>query len=373
MSESRAGVLVQAVPPTKGPGSAAGRTVYILIGLNLVVQILLAVAAGVGDMDPVDSVRLSLVVGLGLYAAAGAWILRRAASLGVRPRLGGDTALVGAAEGVVVGGGSALFLVAVLRVLLGHPVLDPTIAVLAAGGSVGLLVLGVVVVAVVAPVVEELIFRGFMAEAFRSRGRWDAVIVSMIAFGLAHLRPAQLRYYMFLGMALAVVYLRRGLIGSVSAHAAFNGALVLVAVAAGHGPPTTVDAAGARVSLPAAWTVRPTSSGDDLTAASPAGSRVELAHVDVPAGPPSAELLARAVTSGSVPLPPRIAVDPAHVTVVDLPAGRGVSAGARVAGHDARIVMVAKDGRLWLILVRPAADARDSGDLDGILRSWQLP
>lgn len=367
------GVSVQSVPRVKGPESRVGRTVYILIGLNLAVQIALGVVAAVADMDLVTSVRLSLVVGLVLYAASGLWILARAASLGVSPSLGRDTALAGAAEGFVVGGGLALLLVAVLRVLLGHPVLDPTAALLAADGTVGLLVLGVLVIAVVAPLVEELIFRGVMAEAFRSRGWWEAVIVSMIAFSLVHLRLAQLRYYMLLGIALAVVYLRRGLIGSIATHAAFNGVLLVVALAATHGPVVDADVAGVHLTFPAAWSVNAAADGAELSASGPTGSRVELAHVDVPAGLRSPELLTGALMSGVGPVPPRVAVDAADVTVLDLPAGRAVSAKATVRGHDGRVVMVPKGDRMWLVVMRSGGSARDGRDFDGILQSWRLP
>src|SRR5207302_309878 len=81
--------------------------------------------------------------------------------------LGRDGVLVGAAEGFIVGGGLALLMAALLRLALGHPVLDPTAAVLAGDGALGPLVLGFLLIAVAAPVVEELVFRGFLAEALR--------------------------------------------------------------------------------------------------------------------------------------------------------------------------------------------------------------
>lgn len=375
VSGRASGVVVGAGPVTdavKGPDSRAGRTVAILIGLNLAVQIVLAVVAAVRDIDLVATVRLSLVVALVLYAAAGTWVMTRAGSLGVRPDIGRDTALVGAAEGFIVGGGSALLMVALLRVLLGRPVLDPTAALLGAEGAVGPLLLGVLVIVVMAPVVEELIFRGFLAEAFRGKGRWDAICVSMIAFSLMHLRLAELRYYMFLGLGLAIVYLRRGLIGSICAHAAFNGVLVVAALSATHGPVVHATGAGARVTLPAAWSAHAGVDGSDLVARGPAGSRVELAHLDV-GKPQSPELLARALLSGSVPLPPGVSADAAKATVIDLPAGRAVSVSATVSGRDGRVVVVPKGSRLWLTVMSSEGSARATGDFEGILRSWRLP
>lgn len=359
--------------PVKGPDSRAGRTVAILVGLNLVAQIALVVVAVASDMDVVTSVRLSLVVGLFLYAASALWVVTRARSSDVRPSLGLDTALVGAAEGFIVGGGAALLMVAVVRLVLGDPLLDPTAALLAADGALGPLLLGVLVIVLVAPLVEELIFRGFLAEAFRSKGRWEAIIVSAIAFGLVHLRPAQFRYYVFLGVALAVVYLRRGLVGSVCAHAAFNGMLVLVALSATNGPVVEAEGAGARITLPPAWSTARGFAGLDLVAEGPAGAHVELAHLDVPAELRSPELVARALVSGSVPLPERVSTDAARVTVIDLPAGRAVSAEATVRGDDGRVVMLPKGGRLWVVVMGSGGSARDSRDFDAMLQSWRLP
>ncbi len=58
-------------------------------------------------------------------------------------------------------------------------------------------------IVLIGPVVEELVFRGFLAEALRGRGRRGAVLLSAAAFSLAHLRLAQFRYYLFLGVVLA--------------------------------------------------------------------------------------------------------------------------------------------------------------------------
>lgn len=355
------------------PDSRAGRTVAVLIGLNLAVQVVLTVVAIATDMDLVGIVRLSLGAGVAVYAASAVWVLARSGSLGLRPRLGLDTALVGAAEGFVVGGGLALLIAAVLRLALGRPALDPTAGLLAADGALGPLLLGGLLLVVVAPVVEELVFRGFLAEAFRHKGAREAVAVSAVAFGLAHLQLAQFRYYLFLGVVLGVVYLRRGLLGSVCAHAAFNGMLLVVAVAATHGPAVEAAGAGARLVLPAGWTTEAAGPGEDLVAIGPAGTRVEMAHGQVPPDLASVELLARAVTSGSGPVPRHVSVDPSTVVVLDLPAGRAVSATTDVDGRRGRLVLLPTQSRLWVLGMISEGSSRDSRDFDAILRSWRLP
>jgi hypothetical protein len=361
-------------PPVRSSvaGRRAGRTVAAIIGLNLALQVVLVGIVVANHMELASAVRLSLVTGLLFYGATALWVLARSATLGLRPVLGRDGALVGGAEGFIVGGGLALLMAALLRLALGHPVLDPTAAVLAGDGALGPLVLGFLLIAVAAPVVEELVFRGFLAEALRGRGRRVAVLVSAAAFSLAHLRLAQFRYYLFVGVVLGLMYWRRGLVGSVCAHAAFNGMLLVVALAATHGPPIQTSVAGATVKLPAAWVTVANVPGDDLAAVGPAGTRVELAHVDGPSALPPADVLAQRVRARGVTLPSNIVLDYTTVMVVDLPAGPAISMKATVAGHDGRLVMVPKGNRLWLASVIGGGGRADD-DFNAVLWSWRLP
>jgi len=358
-------------PAAAGATRTAGRTVAALIGLNLVVQLGMGAVVAANGYGVTTAVRLSLAVGVVFYALTALATRLWARNLGLPPRLGTRHALVGAAEGVVVGAGSAVLLSALLRLLLGHPVLDPTSAALASGGA-GWLLLGVLVVAVVAPVVEELVFRGFLLEAFRGRGARTAVLVSAVAFSLAHLRLAQFRYYVLMGVAFSLVYWRRGLVGSIAAHAAFNATLLMVAVAGVHAPAQDVSAAGFTVTLPAAWARGADVAGNDLVGAGPLGTRVELAHVDTPRDV-DLDSVVRNLSGGSLPLPDKVTLDVGSVARIALPAGRAVSVVARIDGRPGRVVMVPKGRRLWVATLRSATDDHSAGTFDDILRSWRLP
>ena len=352
-------------------GGKAGRTVAAIIGLNLAMQIVLAIVVVAGDLALSSAVRVSLYTGLVFYIVVALWVMARSATLGIRPEVGRSSALTGAAEGLVVGGGLAVLLVAGLRLALGHAVLDPTSAVLAAGGSVGALVVGVVLIALLGPLVEELVFRGFLAEAFRHRGRSSAILISAAAFSLAHLRLAQFKYYLAMGVVFGLVYWRRGLIGSICAHGAFNGMLIVVAVAAMHGPAITAHAAGSTVVLPAAWQTRTDVAGDDLVAYSPLGTTVELGHVD--GAVPDVTLLARALSRGALPVPPGIEPDYTTVAVINLPAGPAVSMAATIAGHSGRVVFIPRGSRMWIATMRAGGGHGAGDDFESIIRSWQLP
>ncbi len=102
-------------------------------------------------------------------------------------------------------------------------------------GGIGLLLLALLVTAVAAPICEEVFFRGMLFRLLRTRvPLWAAVLLSAIAFGLAHaspaVSPALLPTFMYMGIVLAVVYVRTGwLINNILLHALSN-AIATVAV-----------------------------------------------------------------------------------------------------------------------------------------------
>ena len=77
--------------------------------------------------------------------------------------------------------------------------------------GVGILVLALLVTAVAAPICEEAFFRGMLFRLLRRHlPLWAAVLLSAMAFGLAHASPtvsfALLPVFTYMGIVLAVVY-----------------------------------------------------------------------------------------------------------------------------------------------------------------------
>lgn len=356
--------------PTRA-SRTAGRTVAAIIGVNLVLQIVLVIVAVTNDWSLVTAIRVSLLTGVVFYAVTALAVRLLGANLDLRPRLGTEHPGVAVAEGVVVGAGAATLLSAVLRLLAGRPLLDPTSAGVGTGG-LGWLLVGIAVIALLAPVVEELVFRGFLLEALRGRGQAPAVLLSAIAFSLAHLRLFQFRYYLLMGAAFGVLYWRRGLLASVSAHAAFNGMLLVVALAGIHAPVRPVSAAGFTVSIPSSWSHEAAVQGEDLIATGPLGARVELAHFDGVRAL-SVDDVVRGVADGTVRVPGGVALDRTTVAPVDLPAGRGATMAAQVDGHDGRVTFVPKGQRVWVALLRSDGSEGSRSAYDEVLRSWRLP
>ena len=101
--------------------------------------------------------------------------------------------------------------------------------------GIGLLLLALLVTAVAAPICEEIFFRGMLFRLLRTRvPLWAAVLLSAVAFGLAHASPAVslalLPTFMFMGIVLAVVYTRtRWLTNSILLHGLSNAIATIVA------------------------------------------------------------------------------------------------------------------------------------------------
>jgi membrane protease YdiL (CAAX protease family) len=88
---------------------------------------------------------------------------------------------------------------------------------------------------VIAPVVEELFFRGILFRSLRYRGFWPAALVSSVVFGSVHYVGGPAANALFLmiatactGLGLAAIYEWRGLATSIGAHVTFNAIGVVV-------------------------------------------------------------------------------------------------------------------------------------------------
>ena len=86
---------------------------------------------------------------------------------------------------------------------------------------------GYLVVCILAPLAEEVIFRGAvlrtMLEHWEGSKRWTAIIISALLFGLAHMNPAQIPHAFLMGILLGWLYERsRSLIPCVVLHCVNN-------------------------------------------------------------------------------------------------------------------------------------------------------
>ncbi|HEV2014344.1 MAG TPA: type II CAAX endopeptidase family protein [Candidatus Dormibacteraeota bacterium] len=101
--------------------------------------------------------------------------------------------------------------------------------------GLGILLLALLVTAVAAPLCEEAFFRGMLFRLLRRRAPlWAAVLLSAMAFGLAHASPAVslalLPVFTYMGIVLALVYAWTGSLTNTVLLHALNNAVGTVAV-----------------------------------------------------------------------------------------------------------------------------------------------
>lgn len=196
-----------------------------LLGLTLVALLLAAVAQRLAA--PADGVAV-----IPPSAAVTSASMALVAYVGFRERRKLKSWLRVSTLAVVLGiaGGVALFLIGalygLLLQLLGIPIPDVAAGLKDAFPWIGLLA---ILAIVLAPLGEELYFRGRFYDLVRTHGgNAAAVVLTSLAFGIVHFIPVLLPAYVAFGLVL--VALRRvsgGLVAPMLAHAINNGAAVL--------------------------------------------------------------------------------------------------------------------------------------------------
>ncbi|HUJ74281.1 MAG TPA: type II CAAX endopeptidase family protein, partial [bacterium] len=89
---------------------------------------------------------------------------------------------------------------------------------------------GIILAALAAPIVEEVIFRGVLLRGFAAHyGKARGLLYSSLLFGLAHANPWQFVPALALGFFLGALYLRTGtIVPTIVSHAVYNGSLMVL-------------------------------------------------------------------------------------------------------------------------------------------------
>lgn len=110
---------------------------------------------------------------------------------------------------------------------------------------------GLLSMAVLAPVIEELLFRGAIQGALMRffKNPWWGIIIASLAFGAVHMNPVQVFYGSFLGLAFGWVYYRTGsLLPAILGHVLNNTVAVISALVYGSfSEPEVAGSAGGSV------------------------------------------------------------------------------------------------------------------------------
>lgn len=207
--------------------------------LAFAVLIAAAGALGVTTLDE-DAIAALLTFGTSLLLAVFALVLwrglpahERRLAVAVKHSRGGTVGL-----GVVIGIG---IVIGAAAIIAGGREVDPVVRrrldeVHALGSAPWQLVLGVVALVLLAPLGEELLFRGLLLRALARRLRfWPAALISSVAFAAAHadvylLWPRAIALVLT-GLVLAWLYRWRGYWAAVIAHAGVNAVAAAALVA----------------------------------------------------------------------------------------------------------------------------------------------
>jgi membrane protease YdiL (CAAX protease family) len=348
------------------------RFALLATAANIVFQTITLTMFLNGSIESSRAMELATWGGVAFYAFTLAAVALPFLSL--RPRwVKGDssTALF---LGVGVGLAVAAGLLGIARIATGRVVLDPSVRGLVSEGTVFRIAITTGVVVVLAPFVEEILFRGVVAESLRRKGTFVALVSSSFLFALIHLRT--LPYYTAMGLVLGGLYWKRGLLASVAAHAAFNGCLLVMAVAVVLGPDHTIAANGVSLKASAGWERTTIALPDDVSLAldGPSGASLVVRHAPLPGGARTGlDQVAAAINSGALPPPAGWEVAPGSAHVTQYAAGPGVEVAVRVHGHDGVIAMIPKGEAFWEVDIATAGSGRAGRDYPAILQSLQLP
>lgn len=195
------------------------------------------IALGITDVDDPKTIYAGLIGDVAWLGFMIIWLVRWhpdwRARIGVfGGRRGVRDALAGLVGGVLLYPGIVivgLVLTALFEAVSGRPTTTPD--QLPQHLNTPEAIASVILAVFVAPVAEELFFRGILFRSIRDRrGFWLGALVSGLIFGLAHYEAAAWQdtvllqsIMVFTGVALAYLYERRGnLLANVTAHMVFN-------------------------------------------------------------------------------------------------------------------------------------------------------
>ncbi|HTR69460.1 MAG TPA: type II CAAX endopeptidase family protein [Mycobacteriales bacterium] len=344
------------------------------IALGGVLRLVTYLLARDTSIEPEALIRYDLLLTLGLYAAVSVLIVSQITP-SVRLRWGEGSLPVRIGTGIALGAGLAGLLLALISSAAGHLQTDPRIVQLMSAGDATHIIVTAGLCCVIAPLVEETLFRGLLLESLRPRGTGLALVVSAALFSIWHLMPASFVYYVALGLTLGGLYLKRGLAGSIAAHAAFNTVLTVAAITVVLGPahPMTVD--GLSFVAPSGWS-RAQVPNDQLGDGPFVLTGPDAASVDIVASPSAYaadpdEVVAR-IRSGALDSLGDFTVDRSAVREVTEPIGEVVEVPITAAGRSGSMVVFGANGEGYVLILLDAGSARARSDFAKLVDSLRF-
>ncbi|HEX4654845.1 MAG TPA: type II CAAX endopeptidase family protein [Mycobacteriales bacterium] len=348
--------------------------VAIAIGIGIVATVV-SWALGHNDrLEPATYIRYAIVLTLGVYVLVGGLIVTRLVpGVSLRWHRGrpARSILVGAVYGVALGAG----MVWLVTTASGHLGSDARFVTVMSEGDVAHIVVGFGIAVVCAPLVEETLFRGLLLESMRARSATAALLTSAVCFALWHLNIAvvPLVYYSLMGCMLGRIYMKRGLAGSMAAHAAFNGVLTVAALAIVLAPATTITSGGISIKAPGGWRQHTGSEvGGGLVLEGPSESALLVQQEPSAATPTTATMLAR-LQAGLLSVDGvDLGVDASSAREVKLPAGPAVEVDITAQGHAGTLVYLPRPGAIVEVVFMSGGSLKARSDFPGMVESLRV-
>jgi membrane protease YdiL (CAAX protease family) len=346
--------------------------------------LLVAIAIGVGavgmglsylfgrdtHLEPATAIRYAVGITLTVYAVVGALLVTQLTP-GVKLTWRIGNPWLGGAVGLGVGSGLGLLLMLGISGVSGHLSSDPRIVTIMSEGDATHIGVAVLLTCLCAPLVEEVLFRGLLLESLRTRGLGFGVWMSGLAFAVWHLNPSALRYYALMGALFGFLYVKRGLVCSMAAHAGFNGVLTITAIFIVLAPMKTFEGLGVSVQAPGGWSEHQATSFD-LALDGPSGALFGVETVQTPVQPDLSEVTSR-LTSGFAALPANeFSVDTNTIRDVDEPIGRGVELDVTVEGHRGHLLYFPRAGQSVKVVFLSGGSTKAESDFTTMLSSLRL-
>lgn len=364
-----------AVPTVTGGAAAeSGLGARMAVAVTVIAVVLSGFMLNSGHLffhasDVLDvTLRRALVYTLGFYVLLGSalFVFVQAKQVRLVWHRGGVAAavLLGAPLGAVGG----LLGVAINSGASGHLASDPNVTMLVGGGGALRIAAALVTTAMLAPLVEETIFRGICAGTMIKYGAAAAVWSSAIAFAFWHHNPSALRYYAAMGLVFAAIWRKRGLIASMSAHAAFNGVLTIAAVLATSGVGATTTFDGVSVFVPGGWHVDAAQGAVGLEIVDgPSGSSMALIHKPQEDSAQTLDELEARLQSS--PVQTGVAIDPTSVREISSGVGRMLSADFTADSQPGHVLAFIYNGGIYEVVMVTAGNPAAEHEWKSVLQS----
>lgn len=258
------------------------------------------------------------------------------------------------------------------------------------GGTTGPgAVLGAIVLVVGAPVIEEAYFRGMLYERFARWGIWSAIVGTTVIFTVVHGVGLWDPPRLLLGFALGFARRSKSLWFTIAGHAAWNGAIVFIALFMMTGGGHDFTSADGTFSLrhPAQWERLEQAEAQmpggtmEVLLVTPAGSMMGVMSADAPRALTRYDLMQVAARAQSMlPLPPGVSMGALQeIHLVADPLVTAYEAKMRIAESSTgpgtgRVVLLVRENKLVMFVMGcPDVDcAKAEPEFESMLKSLQF-